>query len=382
MRARTALLLGGLLAALGASPPLPALAAETYAPATGLRLERVADGLESPVHLTSPPGDPRLFVVEQRGRIRIIARGRLLPRPFLDLTDRVGYGGERGLLSVAFHRDYATNGLLFVNYTDRAGDTRVERYRVTANPDRADSTSGVLLLRVVQPFANHNGGHILFGPDRMLWIGMGDGGSAGDPMGHGQNPQTLLGAILRIDVDHGTPYAIPRDNPFADGRRGRPEIWAIGVRNPGRMWIDDSTRALYVADVGQNQWEELDVVPLARGGLNFGWNLMEGNHRYRGFDRPDGLVAPLLEYSHRDGCSVTGGLVYRGRRVPALRGAYLFSDYCRGWLRSFRVENGRAVDLREWKVPSLAGATSFGRDADGEAYVLVQSGVVWRIAAE
>ena len=377
MRARAVLL---ALVALGCAPQAPA--AETYTPSTGIRLERVVDGLESPVHLTAPAGDPRLFVVEQRGRIRIVERGRLLARPFLDLTARVGYGGERGLLSVAFHPDYARNGLLFVNYTERGGDTRIERYRVTSDPNRADSTSGELLLTIVQPFANHNGGHILFGPDRMLWIGMGDGGSAGDPMGHGQNPQTLLGAILRIDVDHGTPYAIPRDNPFADGRRGRPEIWAIGMRNPWRLWIDDSTRNLYIADVGQNQWEEVDVVPIARGGMNFGWNLFEGSHRYRGFDRPDGTVMPVLEYPHQDGCSITGGLVYRGARVPALRGHYLFSDYCRGWLRSFRFANGRASDLREWRVPSLAGATSFGEGADGEAYVLVQSGVVWRIAAQ
>lgn len=369
--------------ALGAS----ACAAPADAPGArppGLRLTRIAGGLESPVHLTTAPGEPRLFVVEQRGRIRIIERGRLLETPFLDLTTRVGYGGERGLLSVAFHPAYARNGFFFVNYTDRDGDTRVERYRVSRDSSRADPATAKLILAIEQPYSNHNGGHLLFGPDGMLWIGMGDGGSANDPQGNGQNPQTLLGDLLRIDVDRGDPYAIPEDNPFARSNAGRPEIWATGLRNPWRFWMDARSQLLYIADVGQNRWEEINVALLDRPGLNYGWNVMEGRHPLRGRGEQSGFTAPLLEYSHDDGCSVTGGVVYRGRRIPALLGHYLYSDYCRGWLRSFRVVNDAArgltaTDQREWPVGDLSGATSFGVDADGEVYVLVHSGTVYRL---
>lgn len=347
--------------------------------APGIRLTRVATGLESPVHLTSPPGDGRLFVVEQPGRIRIVADGNLLPAPFLDITGRVSFGGERGLLSMAFHPQYASNGFFYVNYTDRKGDTRVERYRCGADASRADAASARLVLTVEQPYANHNGGHILFGPDGMLWIGMGDGGSANDPHGHGQNAQTLLGDMLRIDVDRGEPYAIPPDNPFARSRAGRPEIWATGLRNPWRFWIDAPSKLLYIADVGQNRWEEIDVVPYDRPGLNFGWNLMEGKHPLRGRAPDDRFTPPVVEYSHGDGCSITGGVVYRGRRIPALRGHYLYSDYCNGWLRSFHYDGNAVHDAREWPRIHVPGATSFGVDSAGEAYVLVQGGDVFRI---
>ena len=347
--------------------------------APGIRLTRVVTGLESPVYLTAPAGDGRLFVVEQRGRIRIVEGGKLVTAPFLDITGRVSFGGERGLLSMAFHPQYASNGLFYVNYTDRAGDTRVERYHVSADAARADVRSARLVITIEQPYSNHNGGHILFGPDGMLWIGMGDGGSANDPQSHGQNPQTLLGDLLRIDVDRGDPYGIPEGNPFARSRAGRPEIWAPGLRNPWRFWIDPPSRLLYIADVGQNRWEEINAAPYDRPGLNYGWNVMEGKHPLRGGAEEGRFTPPVVEYSHGDGCSITGGVVYRGRRIPALRGHYLYSDYCSGWLRSFRYDGTAVHDAREWPRIHVPGATSFGVDSAGEVYVMGQGGDVFRI---
>ena len=366
------------LAAWGAvATPAP-----RFAPSRGLALEKVASGLDHPVHLASPPGDPRLFVVEQPGRIRIIAGGRPLPRPFLDLTDRVSYGGERGLLSIAFHPGYARNGFFFVDYTDRHGDTVIERYSVSRDSNLADKASVVRVLWIEQPYANHNGGLVAFAPDGMLWIGMGDGGSGGGPRGNGQNPASLLGKMLRLDVDHGRPYAIPRDNPFAAGG-GRPEIWSLGLRNPWRFSFDRATGMVVIADVGQNLWEEVDVAPVAAPGLNYGWNRKEGLHAFRPVaGDPARLTDPVLEYGHRDGCSVTGGLVYRGSRIPSLRGAYLFSDYCTGWLRSFRNDHGRAVDLRDWRGAEVSNVTSFGEDAAGEAYIVSHDGDIFRIVPE
>jgi glucose/arabinose dehydrogenase len=348
--------------------------------AAGARLQEVASGLSSPVHLTAPAGDARLFVVEQPGRIRVVAGGRLLPTPFLDLTDRVRSGGERGLLSVAFHPRYASNGLLFVNYTDRGGDTRIERYRVGAHRDRADPASVKLVLRVEQPYSNHNGGQIAFGPDGKLYVGMGDGGSGGDPHGHGQNPRTLLGAMLRLDVDAGDPYAIPRDNPFVGNPRARGEIWATGVRNPWRFSFDHTAGLLYVADVGQNRWEEVNVVEAGKGGLDYGWNVMEASHCFRA-ERCDrsGRVIPVLEYDHSEGCTVVGGYVYRGSRIPVLRGHYFYADYCKGWVRSFRYTGGAAADRRKWDFGDVGSILSFGEDAAGELYVLSDNGKVYRM---
>ncbi|HSJ16227.1 MAG TPA: PQQ-dependent sugar dehydrogenase [Longimicrobiales bacterium] len=353
----------------GAGPPL------THA---GLRAVLVTSGVIAPTHIASPPDDDRLFVVEQAGRIRILAGGALREAPFLDIRERVGAGGERGLLSVAFHPDYATNGTFFVNYTDREGDTRIERFRVSSSPDLADAASGTLILTVAQPYANHNGGHILFGPDGFLYVGMGDGGSGGDPHGHGQNPATLLGALLRLDVAGAEPYAVPADNPFAGGG-GRGEIWAIGLRNPWRLAFDPATGTLWVADVGQGAREEVNVVPASAAALNYGWNRYEGRACYREPCDPAGLTGPVHDYRHPDGCSITGGAVYRGSALPDLAGHYLYSDYCAGWIRSFRVQDGVAVDHRDWNITGLSQVTSFGVDRHGELYVATGTGRVYRL---
>ena len=351
--------------------------------AQGVRLELVVGGLQDPLYLTAPAGDPRLFIVEQEGRIRIVRNGQLVARPFLDIASRVSSGGERGLLSVAFHPRYAQNGYLYVNYTDNNGDTRVERYRVSADPDSADPASDTLVLAVDQPYSNHNGGHILFGPDGMLYVAMGDGGSGGDPHGYGQSLATLLGKLLRIDVDGGAPYAVPPDNPFVGQAGARPEIWAFGLRNPWRIAFDRAAGLLYVADVGQNRWEEIDVAPAPAPGLNYGWNVMEGAHCYAtGSCATAGLVLPALEYGHSDGCTVIGGYVYRGSRSPSLVGHYFYADYCSGWLRSFTYGGGAVRERRSWDVPDLGSVLSFGEDAAGEIYVMSAGGNVWRIVGE
>jgi len=344
-------------------------------------MEEVASGLRDPLYLTAPRSDTRLFIVEQAGRIRILEDGHLLPVPFLDITDRVSSGGERGLLSVAFHPLYSSNGFLYVNYTDLSGDTRVERYTVGANPYVVDVSSARLILAVDQPYANHNGGLVMFGPDGMLYIGTGDGGGAGDPHGNAQNRGSLLGKLLRIDVDRGDPYAVPADNPFVGLPGSRGEIWADGLRNPWRFAFDQATGLLYVADVGQNSWEEINVEPATAPGLNYGWNIMEGSHCFQSdaCDRSS-LVLPVLAYGHGEGCSVTGGFVYRGRRAPSLAGHYFYADYCRGWVRSLTVSGGRATDLREWQVGDIGRVLSFGEDAAGELYVLSANGRVYRIA--
>jgi glucose/arabinose dehydrogenase len=358
------------------------MAAENGVPlrrARGIALETVASGLTDPLYLTAPAGDSRLFVVEQAGRIRIIRDGRLLSRPFLDLVALVDYGGERGLLSMAFHPRYAQNGFFFVNYTDRSGNTRVERFHVGSDPDVADPSSRQLVLEVDQPYANHNGGHILFGPDGMLYIGMGDGGSGGDPHGNGQNRATLLGDLLRIDVDSGSPYAVPADNPFAKSPGLRGEIWAWGLRNPWRFCFDPAEGLLYIADVGQNRWEEIDVVSAREPGLNFGWNRMEGSHCYKAGCDTKGLVPPAVEYGHGDGCSVTGGFVYRGRRLPGLAGHYFYADYCQGWIRSFLWRGGQVTQHQQWEIPFTGSILSFGLDSAGELYLLTGNGRVSRL---
>lgn len=358
-----------------APPRLPPIAFE-------LAANEVLTGLSQPVFLAAPPGDPRLFVVEQTGRIRISnADGQLLDAPFLDLSGRVGTAPEGGLLTMAFHPRYADNGQVFVYYTDTGDDTVVERYTVSGDPDRLDPGSAKRILALTQRRRNHNGGMLQFGPDGMLYIFLGDEGGAGDPFGNGQNPETLHGSILRIDVDRGDPYAIPDDNPFVGEEGARGEIWAIGVRNPWRSTFDFAGDVLYVADVGQNAIEEINAVPAGEAGVNYGWNTMEGSACYQssGCDM-SGLTLPVVEYVH-DGsvCSVTGGYVYRGSQLPEIAGHYFYSDFCTGFLRSFRLVGGEATDERRWNVGSLGAVSSFGVDGSGELYVVNLTGSVSRL---
>ena len=356
---------------------------DTPAGEADLRLEVVASGLSNPLHLTAPADDPRLFVVEQPGRIRIVHNGQLAATPFLDITAKVQSGGERGLLSMAFDPDYGANGLFYVDYTDRSGNTVVERYRVSADANRADPASAAVILTINQPYANHNGGHLLFGPDGMFHIGTGDGGSGGDPQRNGQNRATPLGKLLRIDVGRGDPYAIPPDNPFVGRAGARGEIWAYGLRNPWRITFDRTEGTLYIADVGQNAVEEINVVSAAAKGVNYGWNVMEGDRCFNAStcDR-SGLTLPMVTYTHAGAaCSVTGGIVYRGQQIPEIRGHYFYGDYCAGFVRSFRYENGRASDEQEWDLGSIGSVLSFGEDAAGEMYLLSANGRVYRFVA-
>lgn len=337
-------------------------------------------GLSAPVYVTHA-GDRsgRLFVVEQAGTIRIIHNGRVLPTPFLDIRSRVISGGELGLLSVAFHPRYASNGRFFVNYTATGARLRtvIAEYRASAaDANVADPTERVI-LEIGQPFRNHNGGLNLFGPDGMLYIGMGDGGSAGDPFNNGQRLDTLLGKLLRIDVDGESPYRVPRDNPFAGRRGARGEIWAYGLRNPWRFSFDRATGRLLLADVGQHKWEEIHLI---EKGQNYGWNIMEGWHCFNPPTgcRKAGLRLPIAEYDHAQGCSITGGYVYRGSRLPDLRGRYLFGDYCSG--RLWALTEGRGS---RWRMTQLLSTglqiSSFGEDQEGELYVVDHRGGIYRI---
>jgi hypothetical protein len=352
-------------------------------------LQLLTDQLSSPVFLTQPPGETdRLFVVEQSGAIRILRNDVLLPRPFLDIAALVSSGEEQGLLSLAFHPAYAQNGYFFVSYTDVDGDTRIVRYEVSAtDPDSADPATPLVILPLDQPYSNHNGGLILFGPDGMLYVGLGDGGSGGDPENRAQNLDSLLGKMLRLNVDGATPYVIPDDNPFVGNPAARPEIWASGLRNPWRFSFDRVTGDLYIGDVGQNEREEVSVQPAASGGgENYGWDIMEGNSCYDAADCPRaGLTLPVTEYSHADGCAVTGGYVYRGGALPILYGRYLYSDYCGGWVRSFTWFDGRALDPVDWSpeiAPGGGGVTSFGQDNQGELYILRAAGTLHRIVPQ
>lgn len=366
------------------STPVPTeTVAPTSAPAdtaNEVGLELIADGLTRPDYLTHA-GDARLFVLEQPGRIRIIANGQLLERPFLDITDRVlSSGNEQGLLSVAFEPDYASTGRFYVNYTRKGdGATMIERYTVTANdPNVADKNLAAEILVIDQPEPNHNGGLIKFGPDGYLYVGMGDGGGAGDrhgTVGNGQDPKALLGKMLRLDVVNQATYAIPPSNPFGN------EIWALGVRNPWRFSFDRATGDLYMADVGQNQYEEVNFQPAASaGGENYGWRIMEGTHCFNPQSNCDqtGLVRPIAEYSHAEGCSVTGGYVYRGAQHPALQGQYFFADYCIGTIWSL-TRNAAGEWLRVDRLAAGMRISSFGEDVNGEVYVIDHGGTVYRM---
>jgi glucose/arabinose dehydrogenase len=341
----------------------------------------VVSGLEAPIGIANAgDGSDRLFILEQSGRIRVIQSGELLSQPFLDIVDRVGCCGERGLLGLDFHPRYAENGYFYLNYTDRNGDTLISRFQVSPDdPNRALAESEKPLMYIPQPYPNHNGGAVVFGPDGYLYLGMGDGGSGGDPQGNGQSLTTLLGKILRIDVDNGDPYTIPADNPFAQGG-GATEIFAYGLRNPWRIAFDRQVGDLYIADVGQNAWEEVNYLPVdSPPGANFGWNFREGAHPFQGEPEQDSnLIDPVAEYSHSDGCSITGGAVYRGGQLPAWQGVYLFGDYCSGkvwgllrtadglWQKALLYESGFNI-------------TSLGEDEAGEVYLSDYSGVIYRL---
>ncbi|MFN2227638.1 MAG: PQQ-dependent sugar dehydrogenase [Anaerolineae bacterium] len=376
-------------AAPSATPTTAPTAAPTRPPdlnAVRLELQRVTGGLEQPVGIAhAGDGSGRLFVVEKPGRIRIVRDGALRPDPFLDISGQVGSGGsEQGLLGLAFHPRYAQNGLFFVNYTDRQGSTVVARFSVSGDPNRADPGSQAVILRQEQPAGNHNGGHLAFGPDGYLYIGLGDGGGAGDRYGNGQNGATFLGAMLRLDVDGGQPYSIPADNPFLDDPAVRDEIWAIGLRNPWRYSFDRRTGDLYIADVGQNVYEEVDVQPAGSGGgENYGWPIMEGQHCYpeSASCQQQGLVLPVFEYDHTQGCSVTGGYVYRGQAFPLLRGIYVLGDYCSGRLWGLARDGDG-----QWRAAQVGQAegllTSFGEDEAGELYVVdMGGGALYRLVA-
>lgn len=351
----------------------PVSASYTGAP-LDLAVELVSDGFAAPVFLTAPYSDPRLFVVERNGRIRIVENGSVLSTPFLDIASRVNFTGERGMLSMAFDPLYAQNGRFYVYYVNLAGDVVIERFSSTAGSYVAGASGGIV-LSISHRGNEHHGGMIAFGPDGMLYAGPGDGRCCGDPDNNAQDFNSLLGKILRIDVGS-TPYSIPEDNPIVQS-----EIWSSGLRNPWRFSFDPVTRLMYIADVGQDEREEVNVVPSHVGGINFGWRLMEGTACFNPATLCAGgltLTPPVLEYTHDEGCSVTGGYVYRGSAIPELSGHYLYADFCRGWLRSFRVAGVTAADHRSWAGVSLPFTVSFGQDGFGELYMI--SGTrVWRI---
>jgi len=344
----------------------------------------ITSGLTSPVAITNAgDGSGRLFITEQTGTIRIWNGTSLLPTPFLDIHTLVSCCGEQGLLSVAFHPNYPTNGFFYVNYTNTGGNTVIARYHVTGDPNVADPASASILLTIPQPYANHNGGQLQFGADGFLYIGMGDGGSGGDPQNRSQNLGELLGKILRIDVDGAPPYAVPPTNPFVAVPGARPEIWAYGLRNPWRFSFDRATHDLYIGDVGQNLWEEVDFQPASSaGGENYGWRLMEGFHCYNpSTGCNDGtLTLPILEYGHNPGCSVTGGYVYRGSSIPQLYGTYLYGDYCSGVIWGASRSCAGAWSTAPL-VDSPLNISSFGEDESGEIYVTHIGGAVYRVTA-
>ena len=362
------------------TPPPPSATSASASPsslaAVRIRLVEVA-ALQQPLALAVRSGDPALYVAQKTGKVIAIRDGIVDPIPMLDLTEQVSLGGEQGLLGLAFSPDGRE---AYVNFTDTNGDTLVTGYAVREG--RADAASRRDLLFVDQPYSNHNGGNLAFGPDGYLYIGLGDGGSGGDPHGNGQSLSTLLGKMLRIDPtpSEDRPYRIPADNPFVGHADARPEVWAYGLRNPWRYSFDRLTGDLWIGDVGQSAWEEVDLQPSdSAGGENYGWNRMEGDHSYGGASPPADAVGPVYEYSHDHGCVVTGGYVYRGKAIPDLVGAYVFADFCAGAIEAIQMEGGRVIDHRTLGpvVPSLS---SFGEDSDGELYAMSLDGGLYRLA--
>ena len=390
-RSAASILRLAVLAAALATSTLSAAPALASAPAIGLSL--VVSGLTSPVLATDAnDGSGRLFVVEQPGRIRIVKTGALLGTPFLSITNLVSHGGEQGLLGLAFHPHFATNHQLYLDYTNTKGDTVIALYKVsTTNPDLVDPKTAKAILTIKQPYANHNGGNIAFGPDGFLYIGMGDGGNGGDPGNRAQNTGQLLGKMLRIDVDHKNGpklYTSPATNPYAGaGVAGADEIWQIGLRNPWRWSFDTATGALWIGDVGQSGYEEVDVAPQTASGpgrgVNWGWRQMEGFHCYNPATgcATTGMTLPLLEYTHVNGrCAITGGYVYRGSAIPALAGTYLYADYCSGEI--FGVDAAATSPTTgTLLLDTSLLISSFGRDSAGELYVVDLGGSVYKVVA-
>lgn len=345
-------------------------------------LETFYTGSATPVGIYNC-GDDRLFILEKdEGDIEIVDTTGTYIGKFLDITGQLTTGGERGLLGMAFHPNYAQNGYFYINYTNLSGHTVVMRYHVSADPNEADAASGFPIITINQPFTNHNGGHIAFGPDGYLYIGMGDGGSAGDPGQRAQNPLEMLGKMLRIDVDSASPYGIPPTNPYFGQTDTLPEIWAIGLRNPWKFSFDKLTGDMWIGDVGQGSWEEIDFEPSSSdGGYNWGWDCYEGNHDFGTAGCPDASFfdAPIKVYSHGIGfCSITGGMVYRGERFPALDGIYFFSDYCDGDIMTI-TPNGAGGWNEANLIAAGAGVVAFGDDMDGELYVVKNTGTIYRI---
>jgi len=346
-----------------------------------IKLTALVSGISAPTDIqNSGDGSGRLFLVQQNGIIRIYQNGALVSTPFLDIRSKVTSGGERGLLGLAFPPGFATKQRFFVNYTDLNGNTVIAQYRVSGSANVADAASETALLRINQPFENHNGGQLRFGPDGFLYIGMGDGGSGGDPLGNGQNRNALLGKMLRIDVET-TPgtVVIPPSNPFVNTASVRPEIWAYGLRNPWRFSFDRETGDLWIADVGQNAWEEVNFQPASsKGGENYGWNRMEGFHCYTNNCSMAGLTLPVVEYAHDPECSVTGGFMYRGNTWPGLRGTYLYADYCSG--KIWGLERQGSGWSNRLLLSSGFGITTFGEDEAGELYLdNANNGAIYRV---
>jgi glucose/arabinose dehydrogenase len=348
--------------------------------AVELALDSFANDLRSPLFLThAGDGSGRVYVVEQEGRVIVLEADGGGRQTYLDIAERIDSGGERGLLGLAFHPDFASNGRLFMNYTDLSGDTVVSGF--TGDAERADPASERVLLTIDQPFANHNGGDIAFGPDGYLYIGMGDGGSGGDPLGNGQSLRTVLGKMLRIDVDGSEPYEVPADNPFVGDGQALPEIWAYGLRNPWRFSFDRATSDMFIGDVGQGSWEEIDHEPAGEGGRNYGWNIMEGPECFREANcDQSGLVLPVTAYGRDEGSTVTGGYVYRGAAQPALAGIYLFADFGSGRIWGFASGDASSgsVEATELLETDLSIA-SFGEDEAGELYAVDLGGGVYRV---
>ena len=392
MRSIRTMSLALLAAALlgGASAVWMQEAAPQQPDAATIIWEPVVNGLVRPLYMTNASdGSGRLFLVEQGGLIRIIQDGQLLDTPFLDVSDLVsqeatspvGYT-ERGLLGLAFHPDYAENGQFFIHYTDRNGNTVVARYQVSAgDPNQAEPASAQTLFTAQQPFANHNGGQLAFGPDGYLYLGLGDGGSQGDPYGNAQNLGSVLGKILRFDVDaEGVPYAVPPSNPFVSTNGAVPEIWAYGLRNPWRFSFDRATGDLWIGDVGGSAWEEVNFQPADwTGGANYGWNRIEGMHPTGTGNPPADAIMPVAEYSHDYGISIAGGYVYRGQSIPALQGVYLFGDFGSGIIWSTVPTSGGAFDTQIFQTGTGLSISSFGEDESGELYIVDYNGILYRI---